>query len=227
MSVTRFRILIPIILFALLGISAGWCIHWITSQPSRQSPSNEPQSIISGQKRYLSAEAGSPRANAISMTFTPEVQYWADQIADWSSEFSLPPNLVAIVMQIESCGAPQVTSSAGAIGLFQVMPFHFDRQEDALDPETNARRGLSYLSDSYHLSAKRIDHTLAGYNGGHSVIGKPSTSWAAETRRYVNWGIGIWNDVHASNGSASDTLDRWLTAGGDHLCQLAETQLRN
>ncbi|MES0340191.1 MAG: lytic transglycosylase domain-containing protein [Anaerolineales bacterium] len=152
--------------------------------------------------------------------FTPEVQRWAVQIERWADEYDLPVELVAIVMQIESCGDPTAVSSAGARGLFQVMPFHFGAGEDWMDSEINAARGLEYLARSYQLSNEKIDLTLAGYNGGHSVIARPPSSWPAETQRYVYWGSGIWGDL-GNDTVPSPTLNEWLVAGGEHLCRRA------
>lgn len=78
--------------------------------------------------------------------FAPSVQHWSDEINNWANQYSVDRDLLATVMQIESCGHPTVVSGAGARGLFQVMPFHFSADEDMLDPETNARRGASYLN---------------------------------------------------------------------------------
>jgi soluble lytic murein transglycosylase-like protein len=123
-------------------------------------------------------------------------------------------------MQIESCGAPGVRSPAGAAGLFQVMPFHFDENEDPLDVETNAARGLTYLARGLALADGRVDLALAGYNGGHGLIGRDPASWPDQTQRYVHWGVGILNDV-ARGSPSSPTLQDWLAAGGAHLCQRA------
>ncbi len=123
-------------------------------------------------------------------------------------------------MQIESCGDPTAISSAGARGLFQVMPFHFGAGEDWADSEINATRGMEYLARSYQLSNGKIDLTLAGYNGGHSVIARHPSTWSAETQRYVYWGTGIWGDL-GSDTVPSPTLNEWLIAGGEHLCRRA------
>lgn len=152
--------------------------------------------------------------------FSPEVRAWEEEIRAWSEEYELPPNLVAIVMQIESCGAPDAVSSAGALGLFQVMPFHFSLVDDPLDPDVNASRGLEYLSQSYALAGGAIDKTLAGYNGGHSVINRDPSNWPAETIRYVSWGTGIWADIQ-SESTHSQTIEDWLDAGGEYLCRQA------
>lgn len=152
--------------------------------------------------------------------FSPSVRVWKEAVLRWSAEYDLPPLLVAIVMQIESCGAPQVVSSAGAVGLFQVMPYHFAPNENSSDPEVNAIRGLTYLARAYELAQGDIRKTLAGYNGGHSVIDRHPAGWAEETTRYVAWGTGIWDDLQTSDVQ-SDTLVEWLEAGGEHLCRRA------
>jgi len=152
--------------------------------------------------------------------FTPEVLRWGVQIEHWAEDYDLPPELVAIVMQIESCGDPTAVSSAGARGLFQVMPFHFNASEDWMDSEINAARGMAYLAQSFQLSSGNIGLTLAGYNGGHSVITRHPSTWSAETKRYVYWGSGIWNDL-GSETAHNLTLNEWLISGGEHLCRQA------
>ncbi|MEO0565911.1 MAG: lytic transglycosylase domain-containing protein, partial [Chloroflexota bacterium] len=91
--------------------------------------------------------APTPPVTSLAPLFTPEVTHWGPQIEAWATIYELEPNLLATVMQIESCGHPTVNSSAGAQGLFQVMPFHFADDEDMLDPDTNAKRGAAHLND--------------------------------------------------------------------------------
>jgi soluble lytic murein transglycosylase-like protein len=143
---------------------------------------------------------------------------------EWSLQFSLDPNLVAVVMQIESCGHPEIQSPAGALGLFQVMPFHFSEDEQGLDPGTNAKRGLSYLSRALEISEGDQATALAGYNGGHSVINWDKGYWPAETSRYVYWSTGILEDIRAGL-TDSPRLQEWLSNGGASLCSLAAEAL--
>ena len=161
---------------------------------------------------------------SIPAAFTPEVQHWTFDILRWSVEYELPVELVATVMQIESCGHPTVHSSAGAAGLFQVMPFHFGAGEDPLEPETNAIRGLAYLARSLALAGGDTSLALAGYNGGHGQIGRAATYWPAETQRYVQWGSEILADVRAGT-APSPALQSWLSAGGSSLCRQAASAL--
>src|SRR3954469_21604260 len=82
---------------------------------------------------------------SVGRVFTPEVQYWSPKIMEWSKQYNIDPNILATVMQIESCGDWQAGSGAGAQGLFQLMPDHFQDGEDMHDPDTNAKRGIEYL----------------------------------------------------------------------------------
>ena len=156
--------------------------------------------------------------------FTPEIQHWSADITRWSSEHGLDPNMAATVMQIESCGNPDAQSSAGASGLFQVMPFHFLASEDAFNPETNALRGLAYLAKSLQASNGNARLAFAGYNGGIGVIAQSESNWANETIRYAYWGSGIYTDAQ-QNADISGRLSEWLTAGGSSLCYQARARL--
>jgi soluble lytic murein transglycosylase-like protein len=168
--------------------------------------------------------APQPGSEAISGIFTPEVKLWNNALVDWSREAAVDPNLAAVVMQIESCGNPFARSKAGAMGLFQVMPYHFAATEDPLSPPANARRGLEYLKQS--LAAANGDPRLAfaGYNGGIGVIAEAEWTWPAETRRYAYWATGIYQDA-ISGAASSRTLAEWLGAGGASLCKSAREVL--
>ncbi|MBN8593092.1 MAG: transglycosylase SLT domain-containing protein [Anaerolineae bacterium] len=161
------------------------------------------------------------RSSVLAPLFTPQVNHWSGDIARWSGQYGLDPNLLATVMQIESCGHPTVSSHAGAQGLFQVMPFHFQPGEDMLDPDTNARRGASFLEQCLNdFAGGDPGLAMACYNGGPSVTRKPFTQWPNETQRYYIWGMGIYTDARA-NASTSQTLNEWLGAGGSGLCERA------
>jgi len=160
----------------------------------------------------------------ISSLFTPEVQHWNSKIKKWSKTWGMDPNLIATIIQIESCGDPNAQSSAGALGLFQVMPYHFQSDDDPFDPETNAKRGLAYLSASLQDKQGDIRLGLAGYNGGISGSRKPENLWPSETLRYIYWGMGIYQD--AMDGlTKSERLDEWLNHGGSSLCKTASQRL--
>lgn len=157
--------------------------------------------------------------------FAPAVRHWSDDIKRWAAQYDVDPHLLETVMQIESCGHPAVISNAGARGLFQVMPFHFEAGEDMLDPATNAKRGASFLNYCANAADGVVGLTLACYNGGPSVISKTRDRWSRETQQYYRWGLGIYSDAIAG-ATRSDTLDQWLAAGGARLCASALEELR-
>lgn len=165
-----------------------------------------------------------PVEGGIAPLFTREVQHWAPQIVAWANAAGIDPNMAATVMQIESCGDPNAVSSAGAQGLFQVMPFHFDAGEAMQDPDTNARRGLAYLALGMQQTGGDTSRTFAGYNGGHGTAARSWDTWPAETQRYYVWATGIYKDAVAGSAT-SETLDQWLAAGGAGLCQQATARL--
>jgi hypothetical protein len=160
----------------------------------------------------------------LSPIFRPEVLYWRQSIIEWSKSAGVDPNFAAVVMQIESCGNPNAVSRSGALGLFQVMPFHFLPGESGLDPDTNAARGLAYLARSLELSGGDPRRALAGYNGGLSVIGLHEAAWSEQTRRYVRYGLPIF-EAAMQGEDASDALGAWYAQLGVSLCRQAAAQL--
>lgn len=158
--------------------------------------------------------------HGLSPIFTPQVHYWSKEILEWAAIYKLEPNLIATVMQIESCGDPNAGSSAGAQGLFQVMPFHFSQGEVMRDVQTNAKRGLNYLAQGLLKAEGDAGLAMAGYNGGHGVIDWGWGRWPDETRRYFYWATGIYEEA-LSGTTNSSRLAEWLSAGGSYLCNQA------
>jgi soluble lytic murein transglycosylase-like protein len=198
--------LLPLEILALGALAVGWALSQMEAAP--------PVALAEA------AAPSAPTTSPLSPVFTPEVQRWAEKITEWAAAFNLDPNLVATVMQIESCGAVDAVSSSGAQGLFQVMPFHFAPEEPMQHPDTNAARGLAYLALGLARAQGDVGLALAGYNGGHSQIAKRFSQWPAQTQRYWYWGTGIYADA-ASGQASSARLAEWLKAGGASLCARA------
>ncbi|HJS20029.1 MAG TPA: transglycosylase SLT domain-containing protein [Anaerolineales bacterium] len=181
-----------------------------------------PQGFLSSLFDFSSSPSSS--TSGISPIFTREVQYWGKDIVRWANAASIDPNLLAVVMQIESCGDPRAVSSAGASGLFQVMPFHFHLGENPFNPDTNALRGTNYLFRSLEAAAGNARLALAGYNGGIGVISRSEGTWSSQTHRYVRFGAPIYED--ARNGATSSpTLNEWYRKYGAGLCRQAANRL--
>lgn len=73
----------------------------------------------------LSPETRSDNRNSpckISGKFSTNILQWCQEISFYSTQFGLPPDLVASVMLQESGGNPMAYSHSGAVGLMQIMP---------------------------------------------------------------------------------------------------------
>jgi hypothetical protein len=204
---SKFIVIVFIFFVAFLASNAGWRSQPVTAADTDLLLSNQISDV-----------------GDISPVFMPEVQYWQESIVRWSQVVGIDPNLAATVMQIESCGDPSAGSGAGAMGLFQVMPFHFTASEEPYDPDTNAMRGLNYLKKSLDVAGGNASLAFAGYNGGIGLISRNSGSWPVETIRYEYWGSGIYNEA-TSGAAVSERLNEWLAAGGASLCASAANRL--
>jgi len=97
------------------------------------------------------------------------------------------PGLLAALVQVESMGNPQATSSAGAVGLTQLTPAVVQRlggtPEDSMDPVWNLNAGAKWLkmAISEALSLKGVQdkstqttltHALMIYHAGAPAVQK-------------------------------------------------------
>jgi hypothetical protein len=191
-------------------------------QPDASEPTVSEETDLAAQT--IASDPETAAVAAVSPVFTREVKYWEPKILEWSQLYNLDPDIIATIMQIESCGDPSAASYAGAQGLFQVMPFHFDASEDMLDPDTNAMRGMAFYNRQLDYTDWDIYLSFAGYNGGYAASGSSYSYWANETQRYYTWAKGIYDDAKAGLAE-SPTLQQWLAAGGGGGCQRAAQQL--
>jgi len=211
------RFFLPPLAVILLGVGFAYFLSTTTLEI--------PDSGTPREKAKAAQQPADQETGRLAPFFSPQVLYWEEKIIKWSAQKGLDPNLVATVMQIESCGDPRARSSAGAMGLFQVMPFHFHEGENPYHPKTNARRGLSYLK-SARAKGGSARLTFAGYNGGIQGAQQPPSAWPAETKRYVYWGTGIYQDARAGK-DRSPRLEEWLASGGNGLCNQAQARINN
>ena len=97
--------------------------------------------------------------------------------------YALDPYLVAAVIHVESGNRPAVVSSAGAVGLMQIMPTTGEwiagklrveaYEEDSLcDPGMNITMGCWYLRFLLDRYDQDQNHALAAYNAGQGNVDK-------------------------------------------------------
>ncbi|MDM0030156.1 lytic transglycosylase domain-containing protein [Variovorax saccharolyticus] len=101
----------------------------------------------------------------------------------------LDTRLVLALIQVESGFDPKALSSAGAIGLMQLMPVTAKRfgASDAWDVDENLMAGCKFLSYLLQLFDGDLDLVLAGYNAGEGAVIKHGRAVPpyAETVAYV------------------------------------------
>ena len=95
----------------------------------------------------------------------------AGYVAEASQQFDIPEAWIRAVMRVESAGEVGVTSSAGAIGLMQVMPQTYATLRARLglgangyDPHDNITAGAAFLRDMHDRYGDA--GFLAAYNAG-------------------------------------------------------------
>lgn len=117
----------------------------------------------------------------------------AGHVAEASQRFGVPEHWIHAIIRVESAGRIGAVSSAGAMGLMQLMPGTWARQRarfalgrDPFDPRDNILAGTSYLREMYDLYGAA--GFLAAYNAGPGRYedfrdrGRPLPP---ETRAYV------------------------------------------
>jgi hypothetical protein len=122
------------------------------------------------------------------------VDLHADHIAEASQRFGIPEHWIRAVLRAESAGDVHAVSTAGAMGLMQVMPdtwaglrVRYGLGRDPYDPRDNILAGAAYLREMFDRYGN-VAAMLAAYNAGpgrydeHLATGR---TLPAETRAYV------------------------------------------
>ncbi len=119
---------------------------------------------------------------------------YAAHIAEASQRFGIPEHWIRAVLRAESAGDVRAISSAGAMGLMQVMPdtwaglrVSYGLGRDPYDPRDNILAGTAYLREMFDRYGN-VGAMLVAYNAGpgrydeHLATGR---ALPAETHAYV------------------------------------------
>ena len=91
-----------------------------------------------------------------------------------AKETKVDPALIRAVISVESGYNPSARSSAGAVGLMQLMPGTAKRYgvKNRLDPAQNIHGGARYLRDLQVMFDNNLQLVLAAYNAGEDAVMK-------------------------------------------------------
>lgn len=170
------------------------------------------------------------------------VKRWDGTISEMGKRYDLDPDLIAIIMTLESGGYAKAGSEADAHGLMQITPLTAKdiaskylknpvKSYDIWDPRTNIEFGTAYLaylrktfekpdqSPSWDITVERVAASYnAGFIGGlHLEQGKGIHDEQALV--YSRDAFNMWRERHAQD---SPTFDRWKERGGSRLIEAAK-----
>jgi soluble lytic murein transglycosylase-like protein len=117
-------------------------------------------------------------------------------VSQQSKANHVDPNLVKAVIRIESGGDPSAISTAGAMGLMQLMPGTARSLgvSNPWDPEQNVAGGAKHLSDLLREYRGNVPLALAAYNAGSGAVAKyKGIPPYAETGAYVNSVLSVYH----------------------------------
>jgi soluble lytic murein transglycosylase-like protein len=180
------------------------------------------------------ARARLVREETLDIAWLPApVSYWKDELERLGAVHGVAPDLLAIIVLVESGGNPQARSTTGAVGLMQIVPgtgrhIAAERQstghtdEKLYQPRYNLDFGAWYLTrqlQSFAVDdeARSVDLAAAAYNGGPTRLARHlqgDATLSGQTERYVRWVGGMWRERREPS---SATYQAWLDAGGSRL----------
>lgn len=141
----------------------GKTFHLDTSALCKRYGANNKGTITGYQPKHL-------KLSRVAGNFRKKIAGFVNQTA---KKNNLEPEFVHAVISAESAYNPNATSSAGAMGLMQLMPFTAKRfgVTNAYDPHQNIKAGTKYLRlllDEFGS----LELAAAGYNAGEGAVRK-------------------------------------------------------
>ena len=117
---------------------------------------------------------GRAQARGVPLTFSwaEKSKLFARHIAEAAKATAVEPALIRAVISAESAFNPFAESTAGAVGLMQLMPGTAQRYGVAnrRDPAQNIHGGARYLRDLLQMFNNNIPLALAAYNAGEDAV---------------------------------------------------------
>jgi soluble lytic murein transglycosylase-like protein len=124
-------------------------------------------------------------------------QKFTDLISEAANRHQVDVKLLHAVIQAESAYDATAISSAGAVGLMQLMPDTAKRYGvlDRNNPVQNIDGGTHYLKDLLALFDSNLNLAVAAYNAGENAVIRYNNSIPPypETQNYVKTVLALYN----------------------------------
>lgn len=198
------RPLSPRLVAGLLMAAAATAGLWLQSRPVPSVHRPSPQRAARAAQVRPPAPKPKPAAPSAfaleqKMSYRELMERWTPYIQEASRRFSVNGQWIRAVMMIESGGRTMlaegkpIVSSAGAMGLMQLMPQTWDAMRtahglgnDPFDPHDNVLAGAAYLRALYRQYG--YPTLFAAYNDGPGMLAAHAAMnerLPAETENYV------------------------------------------
>ena len=173
--------------------AAGW--RYDPTQVPSLWTATHPRVNLNLAARALAARA--PATAHVPLIRSARAQRLTPLINRIAQTQGLDLTLVHAVIAAESAYDPNAVSSAGAVGLMQLMPAtaaaYGLRPRERFDPVKNLQAGMRYLKHLQSRFPNQLDLVLAAYNAGETAVQrygqippfKETRHYVAKVRRYL------------------------------------------
>jgi hypothetical protein len=186
-----------------------------------------------------------PQTSKITSPWIPDtVKRWHEPIESMAKRYDIDPDLIAIIMTMESGGYTKADSGQ-AQGLMQITPTtakdiatrYVKRPVQLYDlhnPTTSIEFGAAYMAKLRNIYGTpdhapswntTVELIAAAYNGGFGAANSVEQGKGLrdlQTFAYSRDVFNMWRERHADS---SPTFDRWKERGGSHLLDKAQTEM--
>lgn len=150
-----------------------------------------------GRPRLVNGPGGVPRVStgAVPAGATERRALLLPIVREIAASHGLDPNLVDLVIRMESGYNPRAVSHKGAQGVMQLMPATASLYgvSDVFDARQNIEGGVQYLRDMLLRYQSNLSLALAAYNAGPGAVDRyGGVPPFRETRNYVDSILGAY-----------------------------------
>lgn len=139
-----------------------------------------------------------PKPLRVSVQRYPRLDDYDHLIRDAASRYDLQPALIKAIILAESAMNPKALSSAGAMGLMQLMPFTADDLgvTDPWDPAQNVDGGSRYIREQLDTFGDMRRAVAAYHAGPHNVQKYNGVPPFTSTQQYVERVLELYTWFH-------------------------------